>query len=121
MPREAKPVLEANELIKEIVRRIVTVADPEKVVLFGSYARGQQTEYSDVDILVIKKSSLPRHRRAAPIRLALADLPIDKDILVFTPEEEGEWVTASASVLATAIREGKVLYEKQYRRGSGLD
>lgn len=92
-------------LIKEIVRRIVAVADPEKVILFGSYARGDQHEYSDVDIMVIKESSLPRYRRGAPIRLALADLPVDKDIIVFTPQEEQEWAAASTSLVATALRE----------------
>ncbi|MDI7250688.1 MAG: nucleotidyltransferase domain-containing protein [Bacillota bacterium] len=115
MPRTTARNALDNELIKEIVRRIVAVADPEKVILFGSYARGEQDEYSDVDIMVIKDSSLPRYRRAGPIRLALADLPVDKDIIVFTPQEEKEWATASTSLVATVLREGRVVYEK--RRG----
>lgn len=119
-PTAARNALD-NELIQEIVRRIVAVADPEKVILFGSYARGEQHEYSDVDIMVIKESSFPRYRRAAPIRLALADLPVDKDIIVFTPQEEQEWAAASTSLVATALREGRIVYEKRRRRRPRLD
>jgi len=95
------------------VRRIRAVSDPAKIVLFGSRARGDHRPDSDIDLLVIKESPLPRHRRAIPLYAALADLPLDVDaeVVVYTPAEVEEWRGASAAFVTTALREGTVLYE----------
>jgi predicted nucleotidyltransferase len=102
-----------DSLMKEIIQRILKVAQPEKIILFGSYARGEATENSDIDILIIQDSNLPRYKRSTPIRLALRGLFPSKDILVYTPEEVEEWRSASTSFIASVLREGKVLYERQ--------
>jgi uncharacterized protein len=101
------------ETFAEIVRRIRSVARPEKIVLFGSRARGEHRPDSDIDLLVIEDSPLPRHRRPIPLYAALADLPLDveTEVVVYTPAEVEEWSTASAAFVTTALREGKVLYE----------
>ena len=101
------------ETFTEIVRRIRSVANPRKIVLFGSRARGEHRPDSDVDLLVIEDSPLPRHRRSIPLYAALADLPIDVDteVVVYTPAEVEEWRGANAAFVTTALREGKVLYE----------
>jgi predicted nucleotidyltransferase len=101
------------EIFAEIVRRIRSVANPRKIVLFGSRARGEHRPDSDIDLLVIANSPLPRHRRPIPVYAALADLPIDVDteVVVYTPAEVEDWSTASAAFVTTALREGKVLYE----------
>ena len=101
------------ETISEIVRRIRSVAKPQKIVLFGSRARGEHRAQSDIDLLVIEESSAPRHQRPIPLYAVLADLPIDVDteIVVYTPAEVDEWKTAPAAFVTTAMREGKVLYE----------
>jgi uncharacterized protein len=101
------------ETLTEIVRRIRSVANPRKIVLFGSRARGEHRPDSDVDLLVIEDSPLPRHRRSIPLYAALADLPIDVDteVVVYTPAEVAEWRGANAAFVTTALREGKVLYE----------
>ena len=104
--------IDAN-LLKDIVDRILSVTQPEKIILFGSYARGDATEYSDIDILVIQHSDLPRHKRATPIRLALRGFFPSKDIVVYTPEEVEEWKSASTSFIASVLREGRVLYERE--------
>jgi uncharacterized protein len=112
-----------ERLVAEIVRRIVRAADPERIVLFGSRARGDFRPESDIDLLVIQESALPRHRRAVPIYAALADIPVevDTEVVVYTPREVEEWRGANAAFVTTALREGKVLYEKQSRRRSGVD
>jgi len=101
-----------RELYDEIVRRIVAVADPEKVIVFGSRARGDHRPDSDIDILVIKESSEPRWVRARGLYGALSDIMIETDILVYTPDEVREWAGASQAFITTAVREGKVLYER---------
>ncbi len=101
------------DIFPEIVRRIRAVANPQKIVLFGSRARGEDRPQSDIDLLVIEDSLLPRHRRPIPLYAALADLPVevDMDVVVYTPAEVEEWHGASAAFVTTALREGRVLYE----------
>ncbi len=112
--RQVSPLAHEHEqaLYQEIVRRIVAVADPDKVILFGSRARGDHRPDSDLDILVIKESSEPRHTRARPLFGALADLPLEVDILVCTPQEIQEWSGVRQAFITTATREGKVVYER---------
>jgi len=101
------------DLLDEIVRRIVAVIHPEKIILFGSRARGQARPTSDIDLLVIANSEEPRERRSPPLYGALSDIMIDMDILVYTPEEVYDWSQVRQAFSTTAIREGRVLYEKQ--------
>jgi predicted nucleotidyltransferase len=100
-------------LLEEIVRRIVEVAAPEKIVLFGSHGRGDSHLRSDLDILVIKESDEPRYRRSIPLFSALSDIMVPMDILVYTPEEIHDWSNVRQAFHTTAIREGRVLYERK--------
>ena len=100
-------------LLEQIVARIVEQAQPEKVILFGSRARGDARSSSDFDILVIKESDEPRARREVPLYRALAGLWADVDIIVYTPEEVWEWSAVPQAFVTTAAREGKVLYERK--------
>lgn len=102
-----------DELLKEIVNRIVNSIHPERIILFGSYAYGRPRELSDLDILVIMNSELPRYKRAVSIYSCLIGLLIPKDILVYTPEEVKEWSEVPQAFITTVIREGKVIYEKE--------
>jgi predicted nucleotidyltransferase len=106
----AKP---RNALLRELVRRIRATAEPEKIILFGSRARGDEHSDSDLDIFIVMDSDLPRYKRPVPFYRALAGLGVAKDILVYTPAEVEEWKTASCSLVATVLREGMVLYENQ--------
>lgn len=102
-----------KNLIQEIVDRIVKAIDPEKIILFGSYAYGKPGKDSDIDILVIKDSDLARHKRASLLYNALAGLIIPKDILVYTPEEIEEWSEVPQAFITTIMRRGIVIYEKK--------
>lgn len=99
------------ELMEEIAHRIVETIRPEKVIVFGSRARGNARPDSDVDLLVIAASSEPRYKRAAPLYGAMSDILVPMDILVYTPEEVEEWREVPQAFVTTAVREGRVLYE----------
>jgi predicted nucleotidyltransferase len=103
----------SSKLLREVVRRIRTTADPQQVILFGSWARGEGHVDSDLDLLIVMDTDLPRHKRPLPFYRALADMGFAKDIVVYTPEEVEDWKTASCSLVATALREGRVLYENE--------
>jgi len=102
-----------RDLLADIVRRIVETAQPEKIILFGSRARGDARPGSDFDLLVIKESDEPRYRRDAPLYLALAGVNAPVDVLTYTPEEVRDWSAVPQAFITTAVREGKVVYERK--------
>lgn len=102
-----------KEFIDYIARRVIKVIDPEKIILFGSYAYGTPGKESDIDILVIvKESSLPRYKRSIPIYKELAGILIPKDLLVYTEDEIEEWSEVPQSFITTIYKKGRVIYEK---------
>lgn len=82
---------EIISIVSEMTRRIGSVSDPEKIILFGSRARGTAHADSDFDILIIQDSDQPRYRRAATLYRILADLPVEVELVVYTPEEVNQW------------------------------
>jgi predicted nucleotidyltransferase len=105
--------METDRLLGEIVERIAAAAQPERIILFGSRARGHARSSSDYDLLVIQNSTEPRYRRAVGLYSRLTDLPAEVDIVVYTPGEVGEWSSVSQAFVTTAIREGRLLYERK--------
>ncbi len=104
---------DADSPLGEIMKRIRAEVDPDRIILFGSRARGEARQDSDFDLLVIKESDEPRYRRAAPLYTLLADLPVEVELMVYTPAEVREWSNVPQAFVTTALREGKVLYERQ--------
>jgi predicted nucleotidyltransferase len=104
------PVVD-DALLAQLVARMRRVADPQKIILFGSRARGDAGPHSDIDLLVIEESDLPRYKRSARYRRALVGLFPAKDIVVWTPGEVEEWRSVPNAFITTAVREGRVLYE----------
>lgn len=102
-----------DNLLREIRDRIIKAIKPERIILFGSYAYGTPKGESDLDILVIMDSDLPRYRRSRSIYRCLAGLLIPKDVLVYTPEEIEEWSEVPQAFITNVIRKGKVIYEKE--------
>ena len=111
-----KQVEITDALLQQMVKIIVNEVDPEQVILFGSHARGDASANSDVDLVIVESDPFDenRDRRAEIVRLsrALADFAISKDILVYSRDEVGYWRNSINNVLARALREGKVLYER---------
>ncbi|MCD4738491.1 MAG: nucleotidyltransferase domain-containing protein [Anaerolineae bacterium] len=101
-----------SEVLEEIVQRILAAGSPQKIVLFGSRARGEARPDSDYDLLLIEPSDLPRYKRAVRYRRVLRGVCRAKDIVVWTPEEAAEWRDVPNSFITTAIHEGVLLYEK---------
>jgi len=95
-----------------MVDRIVTRFHPRRVLLFGSHARDTANAQSDVDLLVVFDLVADRRQTAIDIRRALSDLPVSKDIIVTTPEEIARRGELTGSILRSALREGRVLYEE---------
>ena len=98
--------------LQEIVRRLVEAVEPDRIILFGSRARGDAGPDSDLDLLIIKDSDAPRHRRTIPAYIALTGLGIPTDIIWRTPIEIADWSRVPNHVVTRAMREGKVLYER---------
>lgn len=92
--------------------RIVQQFDPLKIILFGSYARGEATADSDIDLLVVLSALTHKRETTIAIRNILADLPIAKDIVVTTPVEIAEYGDLVGPILRPALQEGKVIYER---------
>jgi len=103
-----------DAVLEEVVRRLVNAVNPDRIYLFGSRARGDHAPDSDVDLLIVRDSTEPRHRRAIPAYRALRGMAVPKDLLWFTPQEVAEWRGVTNHVLHQALREGRLLYEKRY-------
>jgi predicted nucleotidyltransferase len=109
MKIETRPV--SQTVLDEIVRRIVEVAAPEKIILFGSAARGEMGPNSDVDLLVVK-SGVHRRRLSQAIYMSLLGVGQAVDVVVVTPEDIERFKNSFALVIEPALREGKVIYAR---------
>ncbi len=95
-----------------VPRRLRGSMPAERIYLFGSRARGEATEQSDFDFLVVVRDSpLPRHKREQQAFRALCGMGIAKDVLVFTRREFEKGLAVVTSLPATVAREGRLIYE----------
>jgi len=101
-------VREVNKMVERIVRQF----HPERVILFGSHARGDAAPDSDVDLLVVMPVTGSKRRQATEIDKAPADRQLPPDLIVVTPEEFGAYKDVVGHILYPAVREGKLLYER---------
>jgi len=99
----------SRKLLDKIVRRIVKVAAPEKIIMFGSAARGEMGPDSDVDLLIIK-SGVHRRKLAMKIYRNLGAVGCPVDVVVVTPEDIKRYGNCPALIIEPALREGKLLY-----------
>lgn len=99
-----------KEQIEQIVETIVQSVHPDKVILFGSYANGNPSEDSDLDLLVIKDMPQKRVQRGREIRKHLRGMAIPIDLLVYTPQEIEEWRDTKAAFITQIVDQGQVLY-----------
>jgi predicted nucleotidyltransferase len=112
-PLPSWPTPSAEEVIVAMVERIVERFDPLQIILFGSRARGAHRPASDVDLLVVFPHLEDRRALRVAIATSLYAMPLPKDIIVTTPEELAAEQEFVGSLLETAVREGKILYDRR--------
>ncbi len=98
--------------LRPAIQRIVQELQPEKVILFGSYAYGTPNPHSDVDLLVIMKTKARRKERSWAVSRLLLPRPFPVDILVRTPKEVEKALDSGDFFLKEILRRGKVLYDR---------
>ena len=101
-----------HEEIAQLTARIVEVERPEKIILFGSYASGTATESSDIDLLVISRSTLPRREREVRLTRRLFGSGVPYDLLVLTPEEMEERLRRNGPFIREILSTGQVVYQR---------
>ncbi|HOF89185.1 MAG TPA: nucleotidyltransferase domain-containing protein [Armatimonadota bacterium] len=97
--------------IDEAIKILADTARPLRIILFGSYARGEETEDSDVDLLVVEREVADRRQEMTRLRRALAPLAMPVDMLVVSEAYFQKWSEAPSTTLYWAKREGQVMYD----------
>ncbi len=113
LPRDLAPIgcPPVAETLPAAIQRIVEAIQPEKIILFGSYARGNPTPDSDVDLLIVWDTEKPRRERVVEISLLFSPRPFPLDLLVMTPEEI-ERAREENFFIAEILEQGILLYEQ---------
>lgn len=101
-----------GEELEQLKKKIIELEQPEKIILFGSRAKGTATEHSDFDLLVISHSALPRYQREARLTRRLFGSGLAFDLLVLTPEEFEQRRAANGPFLREILASGEVIYER---------
>ena len=96
--------------LDDIVDRIVRTVAPEKIILFGSAARGEMNRHSDVDLLVVKDAS-DFHKLTGQIYYSLYGVGAPVDVCMVTPDDVERYKDSHALIVKPALREGRVVYE----------
>lgn len=101
------------EKIEEMVRRIVAQFNPDRIILFGSHARGTGGPDSDADLLVIMPAQGSRRHQATQIDLALVGIDLPADVIVVTSDDVERNRNQIGTIIRSALLEGQVLYERK--------
>jgi predicted nucleotidyltransferase len=98
------------ETLQAAISAVAADKKPKRIMLFGSYARGDAREDSDIDLLVIENEVPDRASEMVRLRRLLRPLRVPVDILVFSEKEVANWGDQPGSALYWALREGKVVH-----------
>ncbi len=110
---EKVPWAVTPEKVRDVVKRLITVAQPRKIILFGSYVRGQTHVDSDLDVLVVSSNEVA-NPRAESVRLrdCVEDIDMPMDILVVPEKEFDELCDIPGLIYQEARKQGRVVYEQ---------
>ena len=103
---------DAMATIETTVQRIADGFDPEKIIIFGSYARGEIDRDSDLDLLIVMHVEGSLRQKANEIDLMLADRTLPLDLIVVTPEQFARQKDVIGTIVREAVKDGKVVYER---------
>ena len=106
--------------IEQVATRIGIEANADRVILFGSHARGEAGKNSDVDFMIIAESNLPRFKRSRKLYKLFQPYPFSMDLLVYTPQEIEKGKKSHLSFVSTVLREGKTLYVREFRNSKAM-
>ncbi len=98
--------------IKNVAEKLGVLANAEKIILFGSYARKEANSNSDIDLLIIANSDLPKYKRSRELYKSIKPYPIGMDLLVYTPAEIEKGNKFDFSFISKVLREGETVYAK---------
>jgi predicted nucleotidyltransferase len=110
-PVEPLNHMDIDDLIQLAAQRLINAAHPEKIILFGSYGRGDFDQGSDLDLLVILSDVNDRIEEMIRLRRILKDIPMAIDIVVYSQADVEERQHLRGTMLYHALREGKVLHD----------
>jgi predicted nucleotidyltransferase len=99
--------------VQAAVNRLVEAFDPLRIIVFGSYARGDTDLHSDLDLLVVLSEVDHKRKTAVAMRRVLSDLPVSKDVVVTTPDEIEKRRTSTWHIIARALDDGVTVYSKE--------
>ena len=98
--------------VSAVVERIVALSDPDRIYVFGSYAKQTLHETSDLDLLIVGPSDLPPRHRGQDVMALLRGMAIDFDLLFVTPEELADELADPYSLISTVMSSARPLYER---------
>jgi predicted nucleotidyltransferase len=99
-----------QKMLKRLVKAITSAARPKRIILFGSAARGEMNEHSDLDVLIIVRNGVHRNRTCDRIYRKLFGIGFAKDIVVVTEDDVNRYGANPYMVIHTALKEGLELY-----------
>src|SRR5438309_255159 len=98
-------------LLNEIVRRVLTVTRPDRIILFGSAATGEMTKDSDIDLLVVEPAPASRHERTVEILRAIGNVGYSVDVIVMRTERFEDTKSVIGGIAYPANKYGRTIYE----------
>ena len=104
----------SEKIIQQAVARLVAAANPSKIILFGSYARGDATEDSDLDLMVIEPEVSNKFEEMVRLRNVMGDMEVGVDLLVYSDREASRRSQVPGTVLYWAFKEGRVMYDARH-------
>jgi predicted nucleotidyltransferase len=105
-------MIASDQDLELLLATVLRHCDPERIYLFGSQGRRDARESSDIDLLIVESSGLPRRQRGKRVIAALRSFPATFDLLFYTPHEITEELLDPTSFIATVIGDGRLVYER---------
>lgn len=111
LKRHAGTAMISQNKINQAVKLLISAAHPVRIIVFGSHGRGDASDESDLDLLVIVPEVKNKYKEMVRLRRVLRPLRIPVDVLVYSENEVDEWAHLPGTALYWALKEGRVVHE----------